>query len=414
MPRDPLIGLVGKPSAGKSSTLNSLTDAASKVGGFTTIDPQRAIGYLQIDCACARHGVSDRCRPNYGACVNGRRSVPIELLDVAGLVPGAHQGKGLGNKFLDDLRHADALIHVVDVSGTTDAEGKNTRGYDPSVDIAWLRSEIVAWIRGNLMEKWGSIKRRHIAVKATAVETLQNQFSGYGSTASVVARTLDKLGLKEPLEEWSEETIDRVVNAFTDEKFPTVIALNKIDHPDADKNIAKIAKMQDPNTIVLCSAVSEIFLRKLAKQGYIRYTVGSEFVDTREDLIADGDPDGGGLKELDEKNRNRIENLKDMVLYRFGSTGVVQVLSKAAEILGLVPVFTVRNTTTFGSGSTDSKQVFRDCVLVKKNTTVADVGRKVMGDAPIAYIEGVGGTRVADDQIVSVGKNDILAFKVGK
>ncbi|KAM7187568.1 P-loop containing nucleoside triphosphate hydrolase protein [Naviculisporaceae sp. PSN 640] len=416
MPRDPLIGLVGKPSAGKSSTLNSLTDATSKVGNFpfTTIDPQRAIGYLQIDCACARYNLQDKCKPNYGSCVNGRRSVPIELLDVAGLVPGAHEGKGLGNKFLDDLRHADALIHVVDVSGTTDAEGKVTRGYDPSVDIAWLRSEIVAWIRGNLMTKWGSIKRRHIAVKATAVETLQAQFSGYGSTAAVVARTLDKLGLKEPLEDWSDETIDRVVNAFTDEKFPTVIALNKIDHPDADKNISKIAKMQDPNSIVLCSAISEIFLRKMAKQGYIRYTEGSEFVDTREDLIADGDPDGGGLKELDEKNKNRIENLKDMVLYRFGSTGVNQVLSKAAEILGLVPVFPVRNTTTFGSGATDSKAVFRDCVLVKRGSTVADVGKKLMGDAPIAYIEGVGNIRVAEDQIVSVGKNDILSFKVGR
>ena len=91
---------------------------------FTTIDPQRAIGYLQISCACARHNVSDRCKPNYGACVEGKRSVPIELLDVAGLVPGAHEGKGLGNKFLDDLRHADALVHVVDVSGTTDAEGR--------------------------------------------------------------------------------------------------------------------------------------------------------------------------------------------------------------------------------------------------------------------------------------------------
>lgn len=103
---------------------------------FTTIDPQRAIGYLQIECACARNNLQDRCKPNYGSCVEGRRSVPIELLDVAGLVPGAHQGLGLGNKFLDDLRHADALIHVVDVSGTTDAEGKETRGYDPSVDIA--------------------------------------------------------------------------------------------------------------------------------------------------------------------------------------------------------------------------------------------------------------------------------------
>lgn len=218
---------------------------------------------------------------------------------------------------------------------------------------------------------------------------------------------MDRLALKEPLESWSDETIDRVVNAFTDEKFPTVIALNKIDHPDSDANIARIAKMQDPNTIVLCSAVSEIFLRKLAKQGYIRYTEGSEFVDTREDLIADGDPEGGGLKELDEKNKARIENLKDMVLYRFGSTGVVQVLAKAAEILGLVPVFPVRNTASFSSGAADSKQVFRDCVLVKKNSTVADVARKVMGDAPIAYIEGVGGLRVAEDDPVAVGKNDV-------
>lgn len=374
---------------------------------FTTIDPQRAIGYLQIECACSRYNLSDRCKPNYGSCINGRRSVPIELLDVAGLVPGAHEGKGLGNKFLDDLRHADALVHVVDVSGTTDAEGKATRGYDPSQDIVWLRSEIVQWIRGNLMQKWGSIKRRHIAVKATAVETLQGQFSGYGSTASVVARTLDKLALKEPLEHWSDETIDRVVNAFTDEKFPTIIALNKIDHADADKNISKIAKMQDPSSIVLCSAISEVFLRKLAKQGFVRYTEGSEFVDTREDLIADGDPSGGGLKELDEKLKSRIENLKDMVLYRFGSTGVVQVLSRAAELLGLVPVFPVKHIASFGAGGGANSAVFRDCVLVKKNTTVAECARKVIGDAPLAYVEGAGGVRVAEDDVVAVGKNDV-------
>ncbi|CAN9461642.1 unnamed protein product [Alternaria alternata] len=400
MPRDPLIGLVGKPSSGKSTTLNSLTDATSKVGNFpfTTIDPQRAIGYLQIECPCARLNLADRCKPNYGGCVQGRRSVPIELLDVAGLVPGAHMGKGLGNRFLDDLRHADALVHVVDVSGTTDAEGKATRGYDPSQDIVWLRSEIVRWIQGNLMEKWGSIKRRHVAIKATAVETLQNQFSGYGSTSSVVARCLDRLALKEPLQDWSDETIERV-------KFPTVIALNKIDHPDADKNIAKIAKTADPKSIVLCSAISEVFLRKLAKQGFIKYTEGSEFVDTREDLIEQGDPDGGGLKELDEKLTTRIENLKDMVLYRFGSTGVVQVLSRAAELLGLVPVFPVRNIHTYTSGSASSTAVFRDCVLVKKGSTVGDVYRKVMGDAPMAYVETEGREK---------RKNDILSFKVGR
>ncbi|KAH9866951.1 hypothetical protein IAQ61_007541 [Plenodomus lingam] len=416
MPRDPLIGLVGKPSSGKSTTLNSLTDATSKVGNFpfTTIDPQRAIGYLQIPCACARVGASDRCKPNYGSCVDGKRSVPIELLDVAGLVPGAHEGKGLGNRFLDDLRHADALVHVVDVSGTTDAEGKATRGYDPSQDIVWLRSEIVQWIQGNLMQKWGSIKRRHVAIKATAVETLQNQFSGYGSTSTVVARCLDKLGLKEPLQDWTPETIERVVEAFTDEKFPTVIALNKIDHPDADKNIAKIAKTQDPQTIVLASAISEVFLRKLAKQGFIHYTPGADFFDTRQDLLDAGEPKADTLKPLDDKLAQRLENLKDMVLYRFGSTGVVEVLSRAAHLLGLVPVFPVRNIHTFTSGSSGATAAFRDCVLVKRGSTVGDVFRKVMGDAPMAYVETEGGRRVAEDDVVEVGRNDILSFKVGR
>ena len=237
--------------------------------------------------------------------------------------------------------------------------------------------------------------------EANPVETLQNQFSGYGSTPQIVARTLDRLKLKEPLESWLPETINSVVNAFTDEKFPTVIALNKIDHPDADKNISKIAKMQDPQSIVLCSAISEIFLRKLAKQGFIRYTEGSEFIDTREDLA-----DGGGLKELDEKLKTRIENLKDMVLYRFGSTGVVQVLSRAAELLGLVPIFPVRNIHGFGAGA-GSNAVFRDCVLVKKGTTVRDCARKIMGDAPLAYVEGAGGVRVSEDEIVEVGRNDV-------
>ncbi|XHG07048.1 hypothetical protein AWENTII_010214 [Aspergillus wentii] len=315
-------------------------------------------------------------------------------------------------QFLDDLRHADALIHVVDVSGTTDAEGKTTRGYDPSQDIEWLRSEIVRWVLGNLMQKWGSIKRRHCATKSTAVDTLQNQFSGYGSTTQTVARCLDRLSMKEPLEEWSDETVELVVKTFIDEKFPTVFALNKIDHPDADKNVSKIAKMQDPKSIVLCSAISEVFLRRLAKQGYIKYTEGSEFVDTREDLIEMGEPDGGDLKEMDEKLKTRVENLKDMVLYRFGSTGVVQCLSRAAELLGLVPVFPVRNISTFSSGA--GSAVFRDCVLVKRNTTVGEVAHKVMGDVPINYIEGVGGTRVSEDEIVQVGKYDVLSFKPGR
>ncbi|BFZ61572.1 hypothetical protein YB2330_002644 [Saitoella coloradoensis] len=426
MPRDPLIAFVGKPSAGKSSMLNALTDATAKVGNFpfTTIEPNRAVGYLQIKCACARFGKQEFCKPTYGTCNNGTRHVPIQLLDVAGLVPGAHEGRGLGNKFLDDLRHADCLVHVVDVSGTTDAEGKETRGYDPSVDIEWLRGEIVRWVGGNLREKWGSIVRRHVAIKGNAVDTLQGQFSGYGSTANLVARYLDRLGIKQPLEHWDDSTIERVVEGFVDEKFPTVLALNKVDHGDADMNIAKIAKQQKPGSIVLCSAATENLLKRLKKQGYIQYEEGTEFVDTKVDLVsgvrvpssftvltAFPQPDSD-LKPLEEKLQQRIEDLRDLVLYRHGSTGVHQVLQRAADLLGLIPVYTVKNTHTFSSSDSSGKTaVFRDCTLVRRGITVGDVAQRIMG-GDCTFIEGVGGVRVSEDDLISE-KNNILSFKIG-
>ncbi|ODQ67793.1 P-loop containing nucleoside triphosphate hydrolase protein [Nadsonia fulvescens var. elongata DSM 6958] len=419
MARDPLIGIVGKPSAGKSTTLNALTDASAKTGAFpfTTIDPNQATGYLQVACACGRiegGKYKKLCKPNYGSCNHetGQRSVPIMLLDVAGLVPGAHEGRGLGNKFLDDLRHADALIHVVDVSGTTDAEGKATRGYDPLRDVEWLQDEIFRWVEGNLKGRWGSIVRRHTATKSTIVATLQNQFSGYGSTTDLVNRALDEAvpKLKErALENWDADDLATVVRAFTHQKFPTVLSLNKMDHPDADKNVSKIIKHYPNEKIVLTSAISEVFIRKLVKQKYVRYEEGTEFLDTFEDFEHEGTETDCGLKPLDERLKARVENVRDLVLYRFGSTGVVQVLQAAADILGLVPIYPVKNIHNFGA----PEAVFRDCMLVKRGTTVAQVAKRVMGDIPIMYIEGLGGLKVAEDDTVDAGKNDVLSFKTG-
>lgn len=406
MGRETVIGLVGKPSSGKSTTLNALTDANAKVGAFpfTTIDPNKATGYMEVECACKRVGKLDMCKPNYGYCRDGTRGVPVMLLDVAGLVPNAHLGRGLGNKFLSDLTEADCLIHIVDVSGTTDAEGKETRGYDPLQDIEWLQDEIFRWILGNLTEKWPSVVRRHTSTKLSTLDTLQTQLGGYYANKQLIGKALDTIPGLPPLQEWDLAMVERVVRAFMSVKFPTVLALNKMDHPDADKNVSKIMLKHTDTKCVLTSSLTEVFLRKLAAQQYIKYELGTEFVDTAEDL-----PDAG-LKPLDDKLAARIENIRDLVLYRFGSTGVVQLLQTAADVLDLVPVYPVRNIHTFGGSS--GPHVFRDCVLVKRGTPVISVARKIMGDVTIAAIEGAGGTRVGEEDTVDRGKNDILSFKL--
>ncbi|KAF9540035.1 hypothetical protein EC957_004702 [Mortierella hygrophila] len=407
--KDVVIACVGKPSAGKSSFLNAVTDATAKVGNypFTTIKPNNGIAYFPIECPCKRFNKTRLCAPRYGRCIDGKRFVPIQILDVAGLVPGASEGQGLGNQFLDDLRHANALIHVVDVSGTTDANGKETVGYDPIGDIEWLRGEVHSWILGNLNKRWSQIVRRHVAVKASTAETLHNQFSGYGATLSLVQKSLDRSGVKEPMDTWEKETILKVVDAFLDERFPTVIALNKIDLPDSDKNISKIMRKYDQNKIVLSSALAETFLRKLHKQKFIHYEEGTDNVQTKEDM-----PDSD-LKPLDEKLQNRIEKVQDLVLYRYGSTGVQDVVLKAVEILGLVPAFPVKSLTTFAN--TNGKGVFRDCVLLWPGTTVLEFADIVHPEIAKHYLgaETIGNRKIGEDDVITQ-ENNIICFKTSQ
>ncbi|KAF9926665.1 hypothetical protein BGZ65_007194, partial [Modicella reniformis] len=360
--------------------------------------------YFPIECPCKRFQKSHLCSPRYGRCIDGKRFVPIQILDVAGLVPGASEGQGLGNQFLDDLRHANALIHVVDVSGTTNAKGEETVGYDPIGDIEWLRGEIHSWIFGNLDKRWGQIVRRHVAVKASTAETLQNQFSGYGAALPLVQRSLDRSGIKEPLDTWDKEMIKKMVDAFLDERFPTVIALNKIDLSDSDKNISKIMRKYGQSKVVLTSALAETFLRKLHKQKYIVYEEGTDSVQTKEDL-----PDSD-LKPLDERLQNRIEKVQDLVLYRYGSTGVQDVILKAVEVLGLVPAFPVKSLTTFGNAN--GKGVFKDCILLWPGTTVFEFARIVHESIAINYngAETVGNRKIGEEDEIML-ENNIICFK---
>ncbi|KAI9205513.1 P-loop containing nucleoside triphosphate hydrolase protein [Polychytrium aggregatum] len=411
---DILLAFVGKPSAGKSSFLNAVTDAQAKVGNFpfTTIKPNHGVSYIPVDCPCKRFGKQAQCSPRYGKCIDGTRYLPIKILDVAGLVPGASEGQGLGNQFLDDLRTADALIHVVDVSGTTDQNGKETAGYDPINDINWLRSEIHNWVFNNLHKRWGSIVRRHVAIKALPAETLQNQFSGYGSTVSLCHRFMEKCGIKEALETWDDDTLHAIVDAFLDERFPTVIALNKIDLPDSDKNIDRICRKYDESRIVLTSALAEVFLRKLHKQKFIKYFEGTDSFELAEDQIDPSEEEK--LKPLDEKTRSRLEKVQDMVLFRYGHTGVLEAVKKAVDLLGMIPVYPVKNINNFSSFGRDNR-VFRDCLLVPPETTVRDLAKMVHPDLDKYYLyaETIGSIRLGEDQIITP-EISVISFKTSQ
>ena len=156
------VGIVGKPNAGKSTFFSAATLTVVPIANypFTTIRPNRGISYLRTKCVCKDLGVEDQ--PRNSRCVDGERFIPVELIDCPGLVPGASTGKGLGNQFLDDLRKADALIHVVDASGSTDSEGKPVAAgsHDPLEDVGFLESELEAWMYQILAKDWDKIARK--------------------------------------------------------------------------------------------------------------------------------------------------------------------------------------------------------------------------------------------------------------
>ena len=125
-----LIGIIGKSNVGKSTFFNAVTDLSVQTANypFTTIEPNVGVAYVRIECICKEFEVQDN--PVHSVCIDGIRFIPVKVIDIAGLVPGAHLGKGIGNKFLDDSRQADALIHVVDASGSTDSEGRPVAARD--------------------------------------------------------------------------------------------------------------------------------------------------------------------------------------------------------------------------------------------------------------------------------------------
>ena len=394
-----LIGLVGKPSSGKSTFFQALTSVPVERSArpFTTIKPNRGIGYVEVECVDKDFNV--QCNPRSGFCINARRFVPVEVLDVAGLVPGAHEGKGLGNKFLDDLRQADVLIHIIDLSGSTNEMGERVAvgSYDPANDINFLEAELNYWIKGILDANWVKLTRESQQGKKND-EVMAAQFSGLGLKRHAIQKTLKQLNLQEKrLNEWNEEEKLRFAQLMREWGKPIVIAANKCDLPSAKANYERLKKQFPQYLIVPCSAEAEIALKEAAKNGFIEYIPG--------------DPAFKVAKDPNDQQKKAMDLLAGL-LKQFGSAGVQKLLNAAVfDFLHYMAVFAGgQNKLADKDGN-----VLPDVWLLPPGSTAIDFAAAIHTEFAKKFIKAVdartGRTHGADHPLKH---RDVIEFMFGR
>jgi len=367
-----LIGLVGKPSCGKSTFFKACTLADVLIAAypFATIKPNHGMGYVKIKALCKELGV--QCNPRAGYCVGGKRFVPVELMDVAGLVKGASEGKGLGNQFLDDLTSADAFIHIVDVSGETDAEGKETKAYNPVQDVQMLENELDLWYLGILKKVWKSFAKKIQSSKQEFAKAVAIQFSGLKVKEEDVKQVLLKgdYNVQKPAE-WSEEELLKFAHELRHLTKPMLLAANKCDKEAAKANIDNLKKDYPELIIIPCSADSELALREASKAELIDYIPGDS------DFKIKGD--------LSDKQKSALESIRKNVLKVYGNTGIQQVLNAVVfDLLKYISVFPA------GGKLTDSKgNVLPDCFLIPDKSTALDFAYIIHTDLGEKFIKAI-------------------------
>ncbi|MDI6642930.1 MAG: redox-regulated ATPase YchF [Candidatus Hodarchaeaceae archaeon] len=369
------LGLVGKPNTGKTTFFNAATLANAPVAGypFTTIDANVGVTYVQSKCPCREFNVT--CNPQNSKCMDGVRYVPVRIIDVAGLVEGAHMGRGLGNRFLDNLRMAAALIHIIDAAGATDAEGKPCPpgSHDPLEDIDFLEVEIAMWLRSLLAKDWPSFARRAKYEKLNLIKEIANRMSGLGIKEPHVAEAFKQAGVdRSDPEKWTDDDLLRFVTELRKVSKPIMIAANKSDIPAAEPNIRRLS--QRGYMVVSTCSEAELILRRAAEKGLISYNMGdSEFKILKPE-------------SLNEQQRKALEKLAS-VLKRWGNTGVQQAVNKAIyELLNLIVVYPVDDENKL----TDKKgNVLPDAFLVPKGITTREFAYKIHSDLGESFLHAI-------------------------
>ena len=380
------LALAGKPNAGKSTFYRAATMADVEVGNypFTTIDPNRGVSHVRTECPCLdrdRRCDSDDCR-------EGKRYVPVELLDVAGLVPGAHEGRGLGNQFLDELTTADAILHVVDASGGTNAEGEPVEvgEHDPVEDLAFIETEMDRWLAGIVADNWEGVERQSRSPDFDIDEALTEMLTGVGATAADVGAVLRAVEYPSDPREWGEEDRRRLASAVRERTKPIVVVANKADV--APEGTIKRLR-EHAERVIPATAEGELALRRAAEAGLVEYDPG--------------DPDFAVVGELSDQQEQGLEQVR-RVMERYGGTGIQAALDTAVyDLLDRITVYPVENETRWTDGQ---GRMLPDAHLLPSGATPPDLAYAVHSDIGEGYLYAVDARRdrqVGEDQELSEG-----------
>ncbi len=361
------IGLLGKANVGKSTFFSAATQTEVATGNFpfTTIDPNVGVAHVRKPCACT-HFELGLC----GNCKEGTRFIPISLIDVAGLVPGAHEGKGLGNKFLDDARQADALVHVVDISGGTDIEGQPVTpgSHDPLKDIEFVHYEFDAWFAQLLEREWPKLVKEAEQKKTTLLDGISRRLSGLGiKEPDVRAVLLSENRMDVKPSKWQKKDIASFASALRKISKPIIIAANKADScPNLDilENIETGA--------IPCSAEVELLLRKANAVGLAEYVPGSEsFVETK------------GANEAQKKALSKAK----AVIEKINGTGIQKVLETVVfEKLHMLTAYPVEDETKLQN---KDGSILPDVKLLQPGSTAKDLARMVHADLADGFLHAI-------------------------
>jgi ribosome-binding ATPase YchF (GTP1/OBG family) len=370
-----LIGIIGKANVGKSTFFNAATELAIQAANypFTTINSNVGIIHARQKCVCTEFGVQDN--PIHSICIDGNRFIPLNLIDIAGLVPGAHLGKGLGNKFLDDARQADALIHIVDASGSTDSEGKpiSPGTGDPISDVRFVEEEFDLWLVSVVSRDWNKVSREAESQGQKLEQMLAKRLSGLAIGSHQIADALDETGLRyKKTISWTQEDIFNFCKTIRLKSKPIVLAANKADLPTVDKNINAMKKTG--RDVIVCASEAENLLRRAAKKGIIHYLPGDNSFNIKQEA------------ELNDQQK-KVLSIISNILSKYGSTGIQEVINYACfKLLNLIVVYPVEDDLKL----TDKKgNILPDARLLPRGSTARDLARAIHADLAKGFLYAI-------------------------